>query len=75
MWIRGVTPRWPSPLNVLKAVQDMLEFTPCPCIVRVPRLRETGVCLPELYDEREYPYAIYDHGKGVLLGHNLLSMQ
>ena len=28
-----------------------------------------------LLDEREYPYAIYDRGQGVPLGHALLAIQ
>ena len=53
----------------------MLECPPSPSVVLVPRLRDTRVCLPELYDEWEDHYVICYHGKGVPLGHDLLSMQ
>ena len=48
---------------------------PHPRVIRVPQMYDTGVCLPELSYEGEDPYAIFDHVKGVPLGHALLAMK
>ena len=48
---------------------------PRPRVIRIPRLCNPGVCLPELSYEGEDPYATCDHDKGVPLGHTLLAMQ
>ena len=53
----------------------MLKCTLYPRVIRVPRLSDTGVCLPELSYQGEDLYTICNHGKGVPLGHSLLAMQ
>ena len=74
-WLREVAPRRSSRLFIPKMSQYVMEFPPCPCVIRVPRLCGPGVCLPKLSYEGKYSYGIGNHGKGVSLGHALLSVQ
>ena len=57
------------------SVPGCAQIHPRPHVIRVPWLSDVGVCVPELSDEREEPYAICDHGQGDPLGHSFLAMQ
>ena len=44
-------------------------------IIRVPQLRDVGVCIADLKEEREDTSAILFNGKVIPLGHELLDSQ
>ena len=55
-------------------LEDVAEIPACPHVIRVLRLCDTEVGSLKLPDKGEDPNDIYNHGKGVPLGHALLSM-
>ena len=64
----------PPQLEVPEVGYDVLKLSPRPRVIPIPRLCDAGVGYPEVTDEREDPYAICDHGKGVPLCHALLAV-
>ena len=54
-------------------LEDVGELPPCPRVICIPRLCDTGVGSLNLPDEGEDPNDICNHGKGVPLGHTLLA--
>ena len=51
------------------------NFPPASASSKKTCLCFAGVCPPKFPYERDYPYVIGDHGKGVPMGHALLAVQ
>ena len=56
-------------------VQYVAKTAPRPHFIIIPCLCDVRVCILDLSDDMEYPYAISNHFYGVVLGHALLYIQ
>ena len=62
-------------LETLEVCEYVPKTDPRPCVITIPWLSYARVCVLEVLDDREDPYAICNHGQGVSLGHSPLYMQ
>ena len=54
---------------------DARGVDPCPSVIRVPGLSDSGVGRPEVPDKWEDPQNVCDHDQGISLDHPLLAVK